>query len=118
MPPRKTTPVRTSDKPRITGLNMDKLVREDAPTEPYTIALAGRVYTFKDPMEKTWQEQVKIDTNNVVAILRGLMDAEDWKHFREVPLEAWKLVRLAHDVHAYYRATPEDLGNGSASPGY
>lgn len=117
MPPRKTT-ARVQDKPRITGLNMDKLVREGANDEPYTMTLGGRIYTFNDPMEDSWQEQLKVDVNNVVSVLRALMSPEDWESFRKVPLEAWKLVRLANDVRTYYGIDSDDPGNGSASPTY
>jgi len=118
MPPRKTPPARISDKPKITGLNLDKLTREGAPEEPYVAVLDGRPYTFKDPMEDPWQSQVRIDPNNAVQVLKSLLSDDDWESFKKVRLETWKLVALARDIHAYYGLDPEAEGNGAASPGF
>ena len=118
MPPRKNTPVRRTDKPTVTGLNLDTLKREGAPEEPYRTVLDGRLWTFNDPMEDDWQDQVKVDTNNAVAILKSLMDSDEWNEFRKIRMKSWKLVALVKDIRRYYAADEEAEGNGAASPTY
>lgn len=113
----RTAPAR-NDKPKITGLNLDKLEREGAPAEPYRTVLQGHIFTFKDPQEEDWQDQVKVDLNNAVAILRSLMDADEWSEFRQIRMQAWKMVQLVKDIRRYYGVDEEAEGNGGASPGY
>jgi len=118
MPPRNTARPRQSDKPRITGLNLDKLAREGAPAEPYRTVLNGQVFTFSDPFEQPWQDQVRLDTNNAVEMLRSMLDDDQWQQFRSIPLEAWKLVALVRDIQRYYAVDAEAEGNGAASPAF
>lgn len=115
MPPRNTRRS-VQDKPKITGLDIMSITREEAPEDPYTFPFNGRVLTINDPMEDSWQNALKIDPNNAVAVLRSLMSAEDWKHFYSVRMEGWRLVALLKHVYEYYRISPEDLGNAPASP--
>lgn len=115
MPPRNNAR-RTTDKPKITGLNLDTLTRDDAPEEPYRTVLNGRPYVFRDPLEEDWQDSMEIDANNVVAILKSLLSEDDWAEFSKVKLKIWKLILLARDITAYYKTDPESQGNGNASP--
>lgn len=114
----RSRPARVSDKPKITGLNLDTLKREGAPAEPYRTVLSGKVFTFNDPGDQDWQDQVKVDERNAVAILKSLMDPDDWAEFREIRLESWKLVALVKHIRDYYQLDEETEGNGSASPTY
>lgn len=110
---RRTT---TTDKPKITGLNLDTLQRDDAPEEPYRTVLNGRPYVFRDPLEEDWQDSMKIDANNVVSILKSLLSDDDWDEFAKVRMENWKLIALARDITAYYKADLQSEGNDNASP--
>ncbi|MFC6885287.1 MULTISPECIES: hypothetical protein [Actinomadura] len=115
--PRTSRTAAHRDKPRITGMDILALTREDdAPEEPYTFPFKGRVLTIQDPMTKEWQKSVRIDPSNVVAQLRSLMSSDDWAHFKSVPMEGWRLVALMRHVQEYYRVTEQDEGNGGASP--
>lgn len=110
-------PRRTPDKPRITGLNMDTLTREDgAPDEPYTTVLNGKIFTFNDPLEDDWQDQVKVDANNAVAMLKSLLADDQWDEFSAIRMKSWKLIALVRDIQRYYGIDPESQGNGGASP--
>lgn len=115
MPPR-SSQRRTSDKRKITGLNLDTLKREGGPAEPYVTVLGGRPLTINDPLQVEWQEMTGIDPRNAIASLRVLMSDEDFEHFKSTPMPGWMLVALLRDVEAYYGVTPQDQGNGPASP--
>lgn len=112
---RKPAP-RATDKPRITGLDIEKIQREGAPDEPYRAPLRGRIITFNDPLELDWQDSVQINPNNAVAVLRSLLSEEDWDHFKNVRMPGWRLVELFKDIQRYYGAAPEDEGNELGSP--
>lgn len=112
---RPTQARKVQDKPRITGLNLDKLEREGGPKEPYRTVLNGQIFTFKDPAEEDWQDQVKIDETNVVAMLKALLSEDDWQDFKAIRMKAWKLLALGRDIQRYYQVDAESEGNGAAS---
>lgn len=105
-------PDTTTAEDRI-DLNLDTLEPEKKYTE-FSFGLDGRRFTMQNPADVDWKELMGIST--VGQFFKSAMTEDDYRTFRDIRLEGWKLNKLFETYAKHYGLDKDELlGNTPAS---